>query len=188
MQNRETIQANSIFLSENSKNWIKGLLIIFVVADHNDYYRIVANEFFRPLTFHVVGFFLLNFYGSFLSARNFKSFCLDRAVRYLWPFFIFYTIYALGARFIKGNVEISVYSYFSGLLFGSFDLVKAGCGGAFMWFLPALFGFSLLFKLLGQIKFSWLQIMLVVSFIFLFFTIKISHQVRGFIDFCSFTY
>jgi surface polysaccharide O-acyltransferase-like enzyme len=33
------------------------------------------------------------------------------------------------------------------LLIGSFDAVKRGCGGAFMWFLPSLLGFSLLSKI-----------------------------------------
>jgi len=139
---------------------------LFVIADHNDFLRILAPDFFRPLTFHVVGFFLLNFYGSYTNSRSFSLFIAERSIRYIWPFIIFYSFYAIITFALTDNLKFDLLSYISGLLLGSFSTVKQGCGGAFMWFLPALLGFSLLVKLFAQFNKAGAISFLISSFAF----------------------
>ena len=149
---RNIIKSRLHFLTEDQTDWIKGVLILLVIADHSDQFRLLNPDLFRPLTFHVIGFFLLNFYGAGLSEKSMREFFIERAVRYLWPFLIFYSLYAAGTYAVTKGKYGNIESYFLGAVFGSFDLVKQGCGGAFMWFLPALLGFSLTTKFLAGMK------------------------------------
>lgn len=152
-------------LSSSQQNWIKGILILLVIADHNNYFRLISEDVFRPFTVHVTGFFVLAFSGAFNSKTSLKQFAFERLVRYGWPFIIFYSFYALGSK-LTGASSITPLSYSIGLLIGSFELVKQGCGGAFMWFLPALLGFSLVVKVLASASYRSLGFILLVSFLF----------------------
>lgn len=139
-------------LSSAETDWLKGLLILLVVADHSDYFRNDFADLFRPLTVHVVGFFLLNFHGSFFSATPAQRFVSERFVRYLWPFLIFFSLYALGAALVFSGQKSSLVTYLWGAIVGSFIATKEGGGGAFMWFLPALFGFALVARLSAMLR------------------------------------
>jgi fucose 4-O-acetylase-like acetyltransferase len=152
------ISAASVFISRIPRltrleiDWLKGILILLVVADHSDYIHGAFSDLFRPLTVHVIGFFLLNFYGSFFSSTPIIRFLKERFVRYLWPFFLFFSFYVFGSVLVISIQEDSFLNYIKGLVIGSFLATKAAGGGAFMWFLPALFGFSLVSRLSGGLK------------------------------------
>lgn len=136
-----------VLLRGGERDWIKGVLILFVIADHNDYFRVALDFLFRPLTFHVAGFFLLAYFANQGKEHFGRADLADRAFRYGIPFIIFYCLYAaayFGPKLIGGGVEPAEYAinFLSGMVIGSFDAVKKGCGGAFMWFLPALLGYT----------------------------------------------
>lgn len=148
-------------VSRQQSNWIKGVLILLVVFDHVDYFRYNYDAIFRPLTIHVTGFFALAFFNIVESKRQIGELFIERSVRYGVPFLIFYIFYAAGTFILQSEGDFN--SFILGIIIGSFELVKKGCGGAFMWFLPALLGFVLLSKfvtmlnnrnLIGMIGFS----------------------------------
>jgi hypothetical protein len=141
-----------------------------VIADHSDFFRSINPGFFRPLTFHVVGFFFLNFYGTYFSKDDFQSFSTKRLVRYLWPFFIFYSGYAFISLFFLKNTHVDINSYILGGLIGSFDKVKQGCGGAFMWFLPTLLGFTLLVRITSFLHIKFAVALMLFAFVFHLYT------------------
>lgn len=133
-----------------SRDLIRGVLIIFVVIDHNEYLRTLSNVFFDPLFFHVIGFFALSFCSIKGNDSGVSNFIWSRLRRYGTPFIAFYILYSIGLILIhsrSGDVIKFIFSDWSiGIFIGSYDYVKQGCGGAFMWFLPALIGFSALVR------------------------------------------
>lgn len=70
-------------LGRNSER-IKGILIVVVAADHNDWFRQLAPNLFEPLTFHVLGFFLLAF--TFGTKEWSLSYISNRIARYMIPY------------------------------------------------------------------------------------------------------
>lgn len=115
--------------------------MVLVAIDHNDWFRQLAPRVFNPLTFHVLGFFLLAF--SFGEKPWSGRFIADRLVRYLVPFW-----WALAAAsvafglFFRRDVNLveGFIDFLLAALFGSADLVKASSGLLMLWFLPCLFG------------------------------------------------
>lgn len=130
---------------------IRGILILLVVIDHNNFTMFFGKTYFKPLTLHVYGFFLISFLSIASDTKKPLEFLTTRLIRYLWPFFIFYSLYSaayfssLGVHDLMSFFAVAQ-KFFLGLVVGSFNLVKQGCGGAFMWFLPAFFGFSIIAK------------------------------------------
>jgi hypothetical protein len=124
---------------------VKGILIVLVAVDHNDWFRQLAPRMFDPLTFHVLGFFLLAF--SFGTKPWCGRFVADRLVRYLVPFW-----WALAAAslafglFFRGGSSLvdGVIHFLLAALIGGADLVKASSGLLMLWFLPCLFGLTCL--------------------------------------------
>lgn len=162
MQLNTHLRLRYLPLSKDQGNWLKGILIIIVLADHNNFLRQVSTDFFRPLTFHVIGFLLLNFYGSYFSHKSFRIFFIERSIRYLWPFFIFYFLYALVSNFAN-QITFTWKDYLLGMMIGSFTTVKQGCGGAFMWFLPALLSFSIFVKLISYLNLTAIFLLFILS-------------------------
>jgi fucose 4-O-acetylase-like acetyltransferase len=122
----------------------KGILILLVVLDHNDWFRLVAPDLFKPLTFHVLGFFFLAF--TFASHALDRSFVLDRIARYLVPFWWFLTVTSLGFLLVSPQLAVGgrVSAWVLALLLGNAPFVKASAGLLMLWFLPCLFGLSCL--------------------------------------------
>lgn len=170
-------------LSSAEADWLKGLLILLVVADHNDYLRSDFANWFRPLTVHVVGFFLLNFHGSFFSTTPLPRFAGERCIRYLWPFLLFFTLYSLGAALVLSDQKSSFATYIVGVITGSFIATKEGGGGAFMWFLPALFGFALVARLSAMLSLTGLGIFIAICALFHIFATGLSATWRANIPF-----
>ncbi len=120
---------------------VKGLLVLIVIMDHNDLLRAWVPEFFKPLTFHVLGFLILPFLApvKFLSQRQ----LFDRAIRYLVPFWCVLTFTtALYTVLLRHDAPANVVliDWLAALLIGSAPLVKTASGFYYLWFLPALFG------------------------------------------------
>jgi hypothetical protein len=124
---------------------VKGILIVLVAVDHNDWFRQLAPRMFDPLTFHVLGFFLLAF--SFGEKPWSGRLIADRLVRYLVPFLWALATASLAFRLVYrgGSSVVEGFIYFLlAALIGGADLVKASSGLLMLWFLPCLFGLNCL--------------------------------------------
>lgn len=132
---------------------IKAILIIIVVADHNDWLRNYSPNFFEPLTLHVLGFFLLSF--SFSTKTWSSNFVLDRIARYLIPFWWVLAASSLAFSFTY-KFEGGISDYFSkwvlAALIGNAPFVKSSSGLMMLWFLPCLFGLSCLLAIFDSLK------------------------------------
>lgn len=135
-------------LSRNADR-VKAILIIVVVADHNDWLRSFFPSFFEPLTFHVLGFFLLSF--SFSTKTWSSNFALDRIARYLIPFWWVLTASALAFN-LTYKFEDSFLKWVLAALIGNSPFVKSSSGLMMLWFLPCLFGLSCLLAIFDSIK------------------------------------
>jgi fucose 4-O-acetylase-like acetyltransferase len=124
---------------------IKGLLILVVVADHNDWLRRLAPEVFEPLTFHVLGFLLLAF--TFGEKAWGLQFVLDRVARYLVPYWWALTAASLAfalAFGVTGGTGGALVAWSLAAILGNAPYVKQASGFFMLWFLPCLFGLTCL--------------------------------------------
>ena len=124
---------------------VKGIFMLLVVADHNDWFRQLAPHLFAPLTFHVLGFFFLTF--SFGSKAWSGRFVADRVARYLVPFWwaLAGASLVFGVLYRGGSSPFERVSYFlQAALMGNANDVKASSGLLMLWFLPCLFGLTCL--------------------------------------------
>ena len=142
-------------VSRNAER-IKAILILVVVADHNDWLRQFSPALFDPLTFHVLGFFLLSFtFGEKIWCYRFV---LDRAVRYLIPFFWVLTASSLAFGFMYKS-KIGFIGHFENwllaALIGNAPFVKASSGLMMLWFMPCLFGLTCLLAYFDSLKSNW---------------------------------
>lgn len=119
----------------------KGLLIILVTFDHNDFFRELYPDLFGPLTFHVLGFLFLPFLLG--QTKLSTQFVLDRIARYWVPFLFVLTLAACAhwwlyqPSFELGSAGVN---YLLAGTIGSAPLVKRSAGLLALWFLPALLG------------------------------------------------
>ena len=135
---------------------MKGLLILIVAADHNEFFRLAAPSVFEPLTFHVLGFFLLTF--SFNSSRYDANYLRDRAVRYLVPFLWTLSLLSLAFHVLyqqHAAPAASLMAWAMAALIGNAPFVKASSGFLMLWFLPSLFGLTCLIAAYGRLGTRW---------------------------------
>lgn len=134
---------------------IKGALIVIVAADHNDWFRLLVPSLFEPLTFHVLGFFLLAF--SFGAKTWSFRFLADRVARYLVPYWWALTAASLAFFLIfRGNASPndSLVAWALAAIIGNAPFVKAASGLLMLWFLPSLFGLACLLALFNSLHSS----------------------------------
>lgn len=132
---------------------IKGVLIIVVAADHNDWFRQLAPNLFEPLTFHVLGFFLLAF--TFGTKEWSLNFIADRIARYLIPYW-----WALSATTLAfflmyhghSTASDSLSAWWLAMLIGNAPFTKSASGLLMLWFLPALFGLTCLLAVFDSFR------------------------------------
>lgn len=167
------------------RNFIKGILILFVIADHNDFIRALFPREFRPLTLHVLAFFFLAF-PSYMERVPDRAFYADRVVRYGVPFLFFYSGYALLNLLLNARHGLPVFqeaglNLIAGALIGSFDLVKKGTGAGFLWFLPSFLGFVVLVSATSRL--SGIHRTLAIGFAFLahFFTGALPSSIKTYV-------
>ncbi len=120
---------------------IKALLLLVVIADHNDWFRLLAPDLFRPLTFHVLGFILLA--CGFAREGLSKRFVADRAARYLVPFWwVLSGAAAVYYLLLHGHPDAAAaaLAWAKAAAIGNAPQVKTASGLLMLWFLPCLFG------------------------------------------------
>lgn len=151
-------------LVKQHSDTIKGILVLLVVMDHNDWLRAATPELFRPLTFHVLGFFFLAF--AFAEKRLSVKFALDRACRYLVPFWWMLLLTSLIYSFVlaKGITPMSqILAVAAAAIIGNAPFVKASSGLLMLWFLPALLGLNLLIAAYDEVNKSAVRWLLAVA-------------------------
>jgi peptidoglycan/LPS O-acetylase OafA/YrhL len=155
MINRQTQDSLGEILLSNSES-IKAILIIFVVADHNNWLRKWYPEIFDPLIFHVLGFFLLSFTFGFHKFD--LHFVRDRIARYLIPFLWMMTISSIMYAFSyksENSLSTMLTQWVLAALIGNAPFVKSSSGLLMFWFMPCLFGLSCLIAIYDSLVVSW---------------------------------
>jgi fucose 4-O-acetylase-like acetyltransferase len=117
---------------------VKGLFIVLIVLGHNSLATGAVPLLSQQLyNFHVHAFLLLPF---LTPSRPFSwGFVRDRASRYLVPHVAFYGLAAvLLLLLLHKGVGAWARDALVGLLLGTADPIKRGCGFALYWFLPTL--------------------------------------------------
>ena len=144
---------------------MRGILILFVIMDHNDIIRDISsvNAWFMTMTFHVSGFFLLPFINK-TPTFNF-NYIRDRFVRYIFPFFIAAAVYSmLYAGIVKSHQDFFEFisAYLVAASIATIPAIKYSTGFIVLWFLPALFSTALVISLTnsGRPKLRWIVIFL----------------------------
>ncbi|HYD60399.1 MAG TPA: hypothetical protein VEC35_08595 [Noviherbaspirillum sp.] len=119
-------------------NIAKGLLILLVAIDHNDFARDVIPGFLRGLSFHVVAFMALPFIRPALplnAAAIGKHF-----FRLYYPFLVFACVTAGGYWLSTGRpLGDSLVNLLHALYSANVVSLKAATNMALLWFLPSLF-------------------------------------------------
>ncbi len=139
-------------LGRNSER-IKGILIIVVAADHNDWFRQLVPNLFDPLTFHVLGFFLLAF--TFGTKEWSLSYISNRIARYMIPYW-----WALSATTLAfflmyrshASASDSLLAWGLAMLIGNAPFTKSASGLLMLWFLPTLFGLTCLLAMFDSLR------------------------------------
>lgn len=121
-----------------NQNSLKGLLIILVIFDHNEYAHQLFPEFLRGFSFHVLGFFSLPFLR---SAEPFNVHGLKKMfVAYLYPYLWLATAMALLTAVLQHRFSIThLQEFVCALYSGNALLLKRSTGMSLLWFLPAFF-------------------------------------------------
>jgi fucose 4-O-acetylase-like acetyltransferase len=116
-------------------NALKGILILLVIVDHNDFSRLLIDGFLYGFGFHVVGFMTIPFLKP--AAALDKEFAAY-AFRQYYPFFLVATLMAILVTFVRhagpaGQLHawaIAVYS-------GNAAALKRATDMSLLWFLPS---------------------------------------------------
>ncbi|WP_157264902.1 acyltransferase family protein [Azohydromonas aeria] len=134
-----------------NQNILKGLLIIGVVIDHNDFSRSLFSGFLLGFSFHVVGFMTLPFLREL--PRLSRSYVLGNFFRLYYPFFLL--TLALGAVVAMGaptGLYESARRLLAALYSGNSEVLKQTTHMALLWFLPSMFSLTLILGLLASCR------------------------------------
>lgn len=140
------MRSDNVAESRDALDATKGILIALIVLGHNQWIMRDV-PFIRDFIYnwHVFGFFLITFLVPFKS--NHAGFMRDRIVRYMIPFFAFFSLTMLASIRINSNyLELfDVFErWFLGAAIGSADLLDEASGARLYWYLPALTGLTLM--------------------------------------------
>ncbi|HEY0061000.1 MAG TPA: acyltransferase family protein [Telluria sp.] len=119
-----------------NQNFLKGLLIILVVADHNEFTRSLFPEFFRGLSFHVVGFMTIPFLRPPMPVASaaFASYVL----RLYYPFLLLTCALWLVVTLTAPAPLLERIGMLAAVLYsGNADLLKQVVHMGLLWFLPS---------------------------------------------------
>jgi fucose 4-O-acetylase-like acetyltransferase len=116
-------------------NVVKGLLVLLVVVDHNDFSRSVFPGFLYGFSFHVVGFMTLPFLRPAPPLdRQFGQYLF----RLYYPFLVLATALALAVALITPVSALhQLQSWALTLYSGNSSVVKQTTHMAMLWFLPS---------------------------------------------------
>jgi fucose 4-O-acetylase-like acetyltransferase len=119
-------------------NIVKGLLILLVAIDHNDFARDVIPGFLRGLSFHVVAFMALPFIRPALPLNT--AAIRKHFFRLYYPFFVFACVTAGGYWLSTGRpFGDALVDLLHALYSANVVSLKAATNMALLWFLPSLF-------------------------------------------------
>lgn len=116
-------------------NALKGILIILVVIDHNEFSRSIFPRFLDGFGFHVLGFLAIPFLKPAAALnRDFANY----AFRLYFPFFVIVTLMALVvAMTTPVGVAAQLQAWALALYSGNSDALKLATRMALLWFLPS---------------------------------------------------
>ncbi len=116
-------------------NALKGILIILVIIDHNDFSRSLFPGFLEGLTFHVVGFMTIPFLK---PAGPWNREFLNYAFRQYYPFFLVTTLMALLVACITPVPALTQFGLWAKSVYsGDSETLKHTTQMALLWFLPS---------------------------------------------------
>lgn len=141
-----------------NQNVLKGIFIVLVIIDHNDFARGVIAPFLKGMGFHVMGFLMIPFLRPAPAwNREFAHYLF----RLYYPYFVMVTALSIFVAFLTpvtpaeqvGRWVHSLYSGHSGIL-------KETTHMALLWFLPSFFSLVLLRTWIEHVggKFKFLAI------------------------------
>lgn len=121
---------------------LKGILIVLVVFDHNEFSRALCAGFLYGFGFHVVGFMTIPFLKP--APRLDRRFA-DYAFRLYYPFFVVASAMAL-VVLVAHHVPPAeqARAWLHALYSGNADALKRASGMALLWFLPSFLALALL--------------------------------------------
>lgn len=129
-------------------NIVKGLLILLVIVDHNDFARSVIPGFLLGFSFHVLGFLTLPFLR---PAPAVDRHLFQYLFRLFHPFFVITTVLVVIVFLIT---PVSPQKQFSlwmlSLYSGNFNLLKESTHMSMLWYLPSFVALVVLRALIEQ--------------------------------------
>lgn len=118
-----------------NQNILKGILVLLVVVDHNEYARSIFPRLLDGFSFHVVGFLMIPFLRP--AAPWSKDF-LNYLFRLYFPFFVIVTVMAiLDAWLTPVTVYSQIWLWLHALYSGNSSLLQQVTQMALLWFLPS---------------------------------------------------
>lgn len=142
-------------------NFLKGLLIILVIVDHNEFSRALFPGFLLGMTFHVVGFMTIPFLKPPvpLVSKAFASY----AFRLYYPFLLLVCIMwslvtLLGSAPLMGRLEVLGIALYS----GNAEILKMATQMGMLWFLPSFISAAALRSVVGCCGIGWRSVALLL--------------------------
>jgi len=138
-----------------NQNLLKGMFILLVIVDHNDFARSIIPGFLKGFAFHVMGFMMIPFLR---PAGPLDRRFMQYLFRLYYPFLLITTIMSVIVAFITpvpalvqaGRWALALYS-------GNSDILKETTHMALLWFLPSFIALIVLRTCLENV-FLWLKI------------------------------
>lgn len=155
---------NIKYYKEINQNLFKGLLILLVIADHNDFLRTAIPNFFIGLSFHVIGFFFIYYLNAV-----YKNFTIESTLKKSLRLYKTYLIFLLLAALILKHEELINYTKFISELVhtvrtGNFVEIKNFSGVGMLWFIPSFVTFMLMSQLLIKMNSILIRLISFVGF------------------------
>lgn len=118
-----------------NQNLLKGMFILLVVLDHNDFVRSIIPGFLQGFGFHVMGFMMIPFLRPAGPLdRNFMQYLF----RLYYPFLLIVTIMSVIVAWITPVSAAEQASRWALALYsGNSDILKEATHMALLWFLPS---------------------------------------------------
>ncbi len=124
-------------------NILKGLLILTVIFDHNDFSRGVFADFLRGMSFHVVGFLAIPFLRPALQPASPRA--ASYVFRLYYPFLLLTLAMGVAVAVTGGQPwDERVHATALALYSGHFYALKAATNMGLLWYLPSFISLVLL--------------------------------------------
>jgi fucose 4-O-acetylase-like acetyltransferase len=116
-------------------NVLKGVLVLLVVVDHNDFSRSIFPRFLDGFSFHVVGFLIIPFLK---PAAVWSKDYLGYLFRLYFPFLVIATLTAIVVALVTPVTAVAQAKlWLLALYSGNSDILKQVTHMALLWFLPS---------------------------------------------------